>query len=223
MWICARSARRRRVGGWLAFAGLWVLSAACAGMAVAQDIVQVEEEWELVVKDPDPDLTAPQVTCAISPTGDVDGLHATFELNHQSFPFFASGGMRLQVWSGEENVSSHKTQNDGVMTTAGETVRWTQSLRLHGGSLIFEIKDGTSTTWGEFGGEHGLRSTRISDLTSLNGYDPDVSVANSGTGYASNRVASLTLKRVRVTFDNGDVVVDDTARVVEQPTDNSAK
>ena len=221
MWICARSARRRRVGGWLTFAGLWLFSAACAGVVAAQDIVQVEEEWELVLKDPDSDLTAPQVTCAISPTGDVDGLHATFELNHQSYPYFASGGMRLQVWSGEDNVSSHKTQNDGVMSTAGETVRWTQSMRLHGGSLTFEIKNGTSTTWGEFGGEHGLRTNCSSDLTSLNEYDPDVSVANSGTGYASNRVASLTLKRVRITFDNGDVVVDDTERTVDQSAGES--
>ena len=222
MWYCVRSARRRRVGGWLAWAGLWFSIVACGGLAAAEDrnIVRVEEDWELVLKDPDPDLTAPQVTCAISPTGDVDGVHATFELNHQSYPHFASGGMRLQMWTGADNWSSHKTSNDGVMATAGETVRWTQSMRLNSGALTFEIQNGTSSTWGEFGGEHGLKSTRSTDLPDLNGYDADVSVANSGTGYASNRVAALTLKRVRITFDNGDVVLDETARVVEQPNDS---
>jgi hypothetical protein len=109
------------------------------------------------------------------------------------------------------------------MATRDEVVCWTQSMRLHGESLTFEIKDGTSTTWGEFGGEHGLKSTRDTELANLNGYDPDVSVANSGTGYASNRVASLTLKRVRITFDNGDVVVDETARVVEQTNVDSSE
>ena len=40
------------------------------------EVVRVEEDWELVVGTPDANSDAPQVTCVISPTGDVDDVHA---------------------------------------------------------------------------------------------------------------------------------------------------
>jgi hypothetical protein len=63
---------------------------------------------------------------------------------------------------------------------------------------VFEVSDGSSQTWGAFGGEGYLRAAVATDLTDLGGYDPGVSVENSGVGFAGNRVASLVLKRVRL-------------------------
>jgi len=59
------------------------------GSALAEDtIVRVEEDWELVVATPDAASDAPQVTCTISPTGNLDGIHAVLELNQQSLPAY---------------------------------------------------------------------------------------------------------------------------------------
>jgi hypothetical protein len=50
-------------------------------------------------------------------------------------------------------------------------------------------------------------------LLNLDTYSPDVSVANSGIGFAANRVQSLKLKQVRVTTSSGTVYIDTTQRV----------
>jgi len=177
-------------------------------------VVRVEEDWELVVATPNPTSTAPQVTCALSPTSDVDAVYAAFELNHQSQPAFTPGGMQLQIWNNETPVSSHKFPQAGQMATPNETVRWTQTMALESGTLQFEITGGTSTTWGNFGGQGYLKAAVNTNLTDLNAYDPAVSVSNSGIGYAANRVEKLALKQVRVTLADGQVVVDATERLV---------
>jgi hypothetical protein len=82
--------------------------------------------------------------------------------------------------------------------------------------LIFEIVSGESSTWGDFGGQGYLRAEVDGDLLNLDTYDPEISVANSGVGFASNRVASLVLKEIRVTEWDDDVHVDSTDRVVHQ-------
>ncbi|MBI2480845.1 MAG: hypothetical protein HYV60_20125 [Planctomycetia bacterium] len=51
-------------------------------------------------------------------------------------------------------------------------------------------------------------------MESLNGYDPAVSVQNSGVAYAGNRVTRLVLKRVRATLATGEVLEDTEERVV---------
>lgn len=177
-------------------------------------LVGIEEDWELIVASPDPNSTAPQVSCTISPLSHVDSIHAAFELNHQSQPEFTAGGLQLQVWNDEQPLGSRKFPNPGVLATDAEVVRWTQSLSLEGGVLTFAITDGTSTTWGNFGGQGYLTADLSTDLTSLNGYDPEISVRNSGVAYAGNRVMSLVLKRVRATLSTGEVLEDTTERVV---------
>jgi len=203
------------------FTILWIpaicLLLACASAAAnetAYQIVRVEEDWEMVVGEPDLDRNAPQVICVISPVGDVDSLHGAFEVNVQTLPEFQAGGMQLQVWSGENSLATRKSPNESWLAHTGETVRWTQSMKLQDGSLTFEITDGQSTTWGDFGGEGYLKAARNTSLTSLNHYDPAISIANSGVSYAGNRVASLVLKRVRLTLSNGAQYVDHTSRVV---------
>jgi len=173
---------------------------AWAGVASAQSapaIVRVEEDWELIVGAADPATDAPQVTCVISPTGSVDSVHATFVVNEQSLPTYAAGGLQLQVWEGEVPLSDRRFPNGNVLSTAGEVIRWTQSLELNSGNLTFEITDGSSTTWGSFGGQGYLKSSLTTSLADLNGYDPSVSVAHSGVSYAANRVTWLALKSVR--------------------------
>lgn len=182
--------------------------------ASAQTILRVEEDWEMQVKLPDKPTNAPQITCALSPTADLSGLHALFELNDRTMNTYLPGGLQLQVWHGTIPLIERNFPSEALMETEDETVTWTQSMSLAGGVLTFEIIGGSSTTWGPFGGEGNLKALLITTLGDLNGYNPAVSVANSRIGYAANRVRSLVLKRVRVTTSTGQVLEDGTERVV---------
>lgn len=215
--MCSHSAVGMRARPWLRVAGFVVL-AGWAAVAAAQSpaVVRVEEDWELVVVTPDARSAGPQVTCTISPRSDLAGLYATFEINHRSLPDFQPGGLQVQTWNGEQPVAQSPGPNSAVMSAVGETVRWTQVMRLAEGRVVFEIINGTSSTWGSFGGQGYLKLSAPSSLANLNAYSPEVSVRNSGVGFAGNRVQSLVLKRVRYQLSNGMVLEDGTARVVHQ-------
>jgi hypothetical protein len=63
------------------------------------------------------------------------------------------------------------------------------------------VINGQSQTWGNFGGSNG-NSGHLTlginiGLPNLNGYDPNVSLDNSGVSFASNLVVSQTLMAVR--------------------------
>jgi hypothetical protein len=104
--------------------------------------------------------------------------------------------MQLQVWNGtQSDIAANPPTNDALWHE-NEVVSWTQRMGLFGDVLGFQIAEGHSTTWGSFGGEQ-LQNTIVAPVANLNAYDPQVSVANSGVGFASNRVNSLTLKKVR--------------------------
>ena len=177
-------------------------------------VVRVEEDWELVVAEPDANNNAPQVSCVTSPVGNVESFHAALVLNYQGLPEFVPGGIQLQVWNNETPQLWRKFPNTALMAHPGETVRWTQVMELTECGLTFEIINGSSTTWGSFGGQGYLKKNIYTSLPSLNAYSPDTSVEHSGVSYASNRVTSLVLKRVRLHLSTGEVIEDATERVV---------
>ena len=182
--------------------------------AQTPNVTRIEEDWELVVGVPSPASDAPQVTCVISPVGNVGSLHATFMVNHHDAPAFAEGGLELQVWNGQDLLVSNRYPDQSVMTTTGETVRWTQSMKIGPEGLVFEILGGNSTTWDNFGGEGNLKITVPTSLENLNGFNPEVSLEHSDVGYAANRVQSLVLKSVRAYAGDELVAEDTTPRVV---------
>ena len=197
----------------IAATGLLVMSS--SAHAQISNLIAVEEDWELILTEPDPDTVAPQVTCAMSPNANLDGTYWTFEINHLTGPAFSPGGLHIHQWNGESRQSTFSRSDRAVVTTNNETITWTQSLRAANGRLKFEVQGGSSGTWGGFGfGSFELDTSW--PLGQFNGYSPDVSVANSGIGFAANRVASLKLKCVRKTYLNGQTVTDNTVRVVHQ-------
>src|SRR5690606_10026447 len=127
------------------------------GQAEEPEIVRVEEDWELVVSDPSVPLTAPQVSCLISPYCNCNCLHAAFEINHRNLPDFSPGGLQLQVWQGEEAKSYQSHGQTAAMNLPGETVRWTQRMYVNADSLWFEVDNLTSTTWGNISGQGALK------------------------------------------------------------------
>ena len=202
-----------RWGCWLAMAVAAVVLG--ARPLSAQIINQVEEDWELVVAEPYYATNAPQVTCTMSPTNHENGLHMTWEINHKSGAQFVGGGLTMQLWEGEGWLATKRPVASTLMTTA-ETIRWTQSMKVQGGSLLFEVKNGTSTTWGDFGDGSEKYKSSAAYTGTLLGYSPETSVALSGIGFASNRVSSFVLKRVRYYTTTGTVIEDNTERVVFQ-------
>jgi hypothetical protein len=46
---------------------LALLGTGLSAFAQTGNVVAVEEDWELVLTEPDPDVVAPQVTCAMAP------------------------------------------------------------------------------------------------------------------------------------------------------------
>lgn len=177
-------------------------------------IVRIEEDWELVVGVPDPLLVAPQVVCVISPTASIDSLFAAMEINQQTLPDTNEGGLQLQVWEGEVPLrDTHHPQN-AILSTSGEVIRWTQVMEIQGSTLTFEILNGSSVTWGSFGGQGYLKINLSTSLTDLSGYHPDVSVAHSGVSFGANRVRRLVLREVRLHTADGEVLVSSTPRLV---------
>jgi hypothetical protein len=189
------------------------------GVCLAQgdppaQIVRVEEDWKMVVEEPESESVAPQVTCVISPVGDVNSLYAALTLNHQGLPEFTPGGMQLQIWNNETSIINKNYPNNAVLSLADETITWTQSMELKDGQLTFEVINGNSDTWGAFGSQGYLKAIVDTTMQNLNNYSPDVSVKNSAIGFASNRVHSLVLEKVRYITSTGAVIEDNTQRSV---------
>jgi hypothetical protein len=190
-----------RAWNWLAPCGIAILIAAPSW---AVQVVRVEEHWELRLAQPDQERSAPQTTMVLSPFNNLDGIHFLFTLNHSTVPSYEPGGLQVQVWDGDELLNHRAGDETGALAHADEVVTWVQRLSVDDGTLTFDIADGNSETWGEFGGDDLSVSTSTS-LTHLNAYKPGVSIAESQVGYAENRVVSLSLTKLVWYTDDGEV------------------
>src|SRR5262245_32636041 len=117
-----------------ALVGLCLLTA----VATAQDLVHVEEDWQLVIAQPDSNSCGPQIACTMSPLPGIDQTYFTLEINHRSEPYWTPGGITLHQWFGEARLQSMDRPDRSVMSTAEEVVTWTQSLDTHGNVLTFK-------------------------------------------------------------------------------------
>lgn len=189
----------------LRIAALGIIAAlATSSSALAADVVWIEEHWQLTIGEPDAESSAPQISMMMSPYGDLDHDFFLFSLNHQSHPDFRSGGLQVQHWNSDGEVS-HSSDKEGCLHHANETISWVQRLSIHEGDVTYEILDGHSQSWGQFGDTGQLRKTFESSLHNLNDYDPGLSITESGVNYAGNRVSSLVLTRLRWGTAQGNV------------------
>jgi hypothetical protein len=171
---------------------------------------QIQEDWQVVIGVPDPVSAGPQISTSLSPVADGSTPFFVFDLNYQDSPIFVPGGLQVQTWSGDDLLAS-TTKGTAQCSTNGETITWTQSMILSSGSISFAINTGRSTTWGKFGQGQQLNvsGSFTTSLTSLSQYSPATSVANSGVGWQSNRVTSMTLLQVRY-YAGGKLISKDT-------------
>lgn len=178
-----------------------------------ENVIRVEEDWVLVLNEPNDAVTAPQFHTVMSPIASTDSYFAQVTWNYRENPDFISGGMQLHGCDGE-NVVRRRIVAMGELSTAAETVTWTQALATDGALAYFEIFNGQSTTWGSFGKD--MRIDLDSYTSYLNDYTPEVSAENSTVTFGSNRVDSLTITQVRWYGASGLLAVDNTPRVVFQ-------
>jgi hypothetical protein len=165
-------------------------------------IVSIEEHWELAVGEPDPQLSAPQATMVMSPHDNLDGQYFIFTINHRSVPEFLPGGMQVQLWNGS-NVDVESV-DAAALNQNGDVVQWVQRLAVNDGTLTYEVVDGSSSSWGSFGGDE-LGFSVPTSLESLSGYRPAISLTESQVGYAGNRVQRLLLKKLVWQTDDGEL------------------
>jgi hypothetical protein len=171
-------------------------------------VLEVREEWELSVGEPNTDRNAPQVTMVMSPFSSLDQGYFSFLLNHRTEPQYFAGGMQvLRIADDGEVASYHNGLNQGMLNSTNEKVQWRQRLKAENGTITFEVDNGVSESWGTFGGTGNLRSTFVGGPSNLDNYRPQLSLAESGIGFAGNRVESLTLTRLEWHLSDGQTVV----------------
>ena len=190
--------------------GATLLSGICAasvrGQTGGSDVYRVEEDWQLVVNEPDVSNNGPQVTCTFSPA-DMSTAYCAIDINYHTQPEYVPGGVQLHTWDPSDLIMYASSKHQGVMATSGETVTWTQRMSWRYGRIYFSVRNGSSQTWGSFGGTaDSLRLNIGTWLPNLNSYSPDVSIANSGVSFCSNKVASLTLTAVRCYDSQGNLI-----------------
>ena len=165
-----------------------------AQAAAQSPIVEIEEHWELAIGEPDAAMSAPQATMVMSPNGSLAGQYFLVTVNHRNVPNYEPGGLQVQLWNDDVPVDTGSF-GASVLDQTNDTIRWVQRLQMQDGTLNFQVVDGSSLAWGDFGGE-GLTLSTPTSLTSLNGYRPAVSIGESQVGYAGNRVRHLTLTKL---------------------------
>ena len=183
------------------------ITPAQAQFAVSPATQQIQEDWKLVVANGSPINDGPQIMTYMSPVSDSSNPYAWFMLNVRDVPNpFAGGGMMIQVWNYSDNLltSSISTGSTAKLNTANETITWTQRMvsNKSTGQITYDIINGNSTTWSNFGSSQGLSSVTFSGPTDLSKYSPQVSASKSRVGWMAGNVTSMTLVAVRQ-YDNG--------------------
>ena len=193
--------------------GPGVASAPVVASGEAQEpVIRVEQDWRLVLTEPDDAVLAPQLHTVMSPFGNLNSLYAQVTWNYAELPDFEEGGLQIQAWEGED-CSFHRSFNGQGLSGIAETVRWTQVMETNGNTLSCKIVNGQSTTWGSFGGQSmGVNGSAA--VPNLNQYDTGVSVGNSLVTYGANRVRLLVITEVRRYGEDGLLSVESNPRVI---------
>lgn len=185
----------------------------------APPILRVEEDWEVVVADPEPENDLPQIVTVFGPTDAAFGTHTVFELNHGTLPDYTQGGMQLQVWWSNALVG-YKAQFAPVeLHVVGEVITYTTVTRLNRSEniLTMEVVNGHSVTHGNFGSGDGLLRLRMYTFRDhLNPYNPNNSIAYSRVTYGANKVNRFVRKAIRFYDEDGLYCEDNTRTYVHR-------
>lgn len=173
-------------------------------------VIRVEEDWIIDVAVTDGNSTAPEVVTVFGPDDPNTGLHAVFELNHSTYPSFDRGGMQIQGWQGGWLLAARRHPNESELSTVVERIRFTCVTRVNDGRLTLQITNGSSATFGAFGGDRYTRVRFWTQRDNLNSYNPQHSIQHSRVTFGANRVNQYLRCELRYYTDAGEVIVDPT-------------
>lgn len=171
--------------------------------ADAIEIVKVEERWSVEVGQPNLVANAPQISMIMSPHADLDYDFFVFLINHRTQPSYAPGGSQVQLWDGDFVEDYRNHTNESPLNQDGEVITWTQVMSVDSGTVSFEVRDGSSQSWGGFGGQGLLKTSVTTGQSNLNTYSPVNSIQQSSIGFAGNRIVSLTLEQITWHLSDG--------------------
>ena len=178
----------------------------------------IEEDWTLIIANPDKTNHAPGIKMIMSTQGDLLGYSADYGINYHKEgnpAAFAPGGYGIELCSPNScQPTIVSSSEDDTLNTPGETLTWTQRLKLSNGTLTFSLRNTNSQTWDTVSGEV-LSVSSPCDLADLSGYDPNFSALQSGPTWWPSRVTSLVMTAVRYYNATGQLLLID-------PTDRSA-
>lgn len=168
-------------------------------------IYLIEEDWELVIHEPDAATVSPQVTFFTSPHPDWDDTYFQLQLNYAADDLFSAGGFHVSAFEQAHKLDEARGLTGVKFTSHGDRIRWTSVMAVIDGALLFAVKDGQGQDWGSFGGPNYLVKIQGTSLSNLNQYQPLHSLDAIDIGFGANRVQRITLLTVRKHHRDGDV------------------
>jgi len=172
---------------------------------------RIEEDWELRLNQPEAISNSPQITIYMTPNVSKLATYFQLQLNHAADVNFSEGGFRVSAIVDETALDGARSGTQGLLTYDGDIIRWTSVMAVRDNQIYFAIKDGTSMSWGDFGGPEYLLSIPSGEIKDLSGYTPKQSIKDVDIGFGRNRIEALTLKRVRAFREDGSSVLVETA------------
>ena len=200
--------KSRLVRGLAALAiALLTLPAPVTGQSVTiGPIVRVEQDWEIDVGIPAPEICCPQIYFQVTPRVG-EAINCQFLINYCDLPRFAAGGLQVQIWNGPDNLATNDYMaGQAVLRTDNETIKFTLFTQVDSGNLNFGVTNIQSVTWGNASG--ALYVTTPYNYLSLPLYSTADTMNNSGILWGSNRIQGIKLNVVRKYDASGNTVTE---------------
>jgi hypothetical protein len=176
-------------------------------LAAEPTVYKVEEDWELVVNQPDASSNSPQITFFTSPSHLLEDSYFQLQMNYHAADDYSSGGFHVASVSDDQTVDDARSMTRKNLATNDDLIRWTSVMAVIDNRALFAVRDGHGREWGSFGGPDYLVRMVPSPVPDLSNYRYQESMKSVDIGFGRNRVSRITLKAVRLFYTNGHVAV----------------
>lgn len=184
---------------------------------VANDpIVAISTSWRIRLNTPNDNGSLPQIIAVLLPNGTLYDNYMLLELNHTSLPAYSAGGMQLQIWNYDKELTWSDPYSPGSRCrTVDEEISFMLNAEIvqdpgspTGRSVSFTVQDFRSSTWG---GHDTLPSYRLpTKLQSLDGFSPAACVSESGVNVGGTEVEHMKIDSITYRFASGETRNDST-------------
>jgi hypothetical protein len=182
-----------------------------AAAQTSPTLVRVEEDWMLLVDEPDSLQSSPQILNVISPNQNLDGIFGMVQLNHRSDPNFNAGGQQVQTWVGPSLMGYASGTKTAVLSRTADRITYTVSMEQVSTGIRFQLKTGRSRTWGRFAWTP-VSVTVPTTNKDLSAYTPEFSAANTTVVLGAHRITAFYIDTTRKVYSDGSTVTDTTDR-----------